>query len=101
VTIRAGDNLKALLARVKRATEGHGKKTELAKVLGVPPQRVTNWLSLDRAPSGEVTLLMLEWVRAEEAKQKGKPGSVEAPPGRRTRSTQFSYEKRKTSPRQK
>ena len=101
MTIRAGDNLKALLARVKRATEGHGKKTELAKVLGVPPQRVTNWLSLDRAPSGEVTLLMLKWVQAEEATQRKAPGSVRTAARGKTRSTQSKHEKRKTSPRKR
>jgi hypothetical protein len=95
VTIRAGDNLKALLDRVKRAATAHGKKTELARVLAVSPQRVTNWLSLDRAPNGEVTLQMLRWVEAEEAKQKRDRDSVSALPRRKTRSTQSPYEKAK------
>jgi transcriptional regulator with XRE-family HTH domain len=100
VTIRAGVNLKALLARVNRATARRGKKMELSKFLGVHRQAVTNWLSGRRAPNGEVTLLMLEWVTAEEAKQnKSAPGSGDNTTRSRTRSTQSSYEKRKTSPK--
>jgi hypothetical protein len=95
VTIRAGENLKALLARVNRAASVRGKKTELANFLGVPLARVSQWLSLSRAPDGEVTLEMLEWVRAEEAKQKRNRGSAITPPRRKTRSTQSNYEKEK------
>jgi hypothetical protein len=98
VTIRAGENLKALLARVRRASAARGKKQELANFIDVPRQRVTNWLSEVSAPNGEVTLLMLEWVQAEEAKQNKDRGSVVALPRRKTRSTQSNYEKRKTSP---
>jgi transcriptional regulator with XRE-family HTH domain len=100
VTIRAGENLKALLARVKRATTLRGKKSELARFLGVSRQRITNWLSLDCAPNGEVTLLMLDWVTAEEEKQnKSAPGSASNTARSKTRSTQSDYEKRKTSPK--
>jgi hypothetical protein len=66
MTIRAGTNLKGLLARVRRATALRGKKTELASYLGVSRQRITNWLSLRVAPNGEVTLLMQKWVAAQE-----------------------------------
>ena len=99
MTIRAGENLKALLARVNRATALRGKKTALAKFLGVSRQRVTNWLSLDRAPNGEITLLMLKWVAAEEVKQKSAPGSAINTARGKARSTPSKYEKRKTSPR--
>jgi hypothetical protein len=103
VTIRAGENLKALLARVNRATAIRGKKKDLAKFLGVGATRVSNWLSQDRAPNGEVTLLMLEWVTAEEAKQKSGPGSATNTARTKTRSTKSIYEKqtRKTGPRQR
>jgi hypothetical protein len=100
VTIRAGDNLKALLARVTRASAAHGKKTELAKFLGVSPQRVTNWLSLDRAPNGEITLLMQQWVIAQET-NKNAPGSASNTARSKARSTRNYYETRKTSPRRK
>lgn len=101
MTIRAGDNLKALLKRVNRATSGHGKKTELAKFLGVPPQRVTNWLSLHRAPNGEITILLQQWVNAQE-KNKNAPGRVTSTAGSKTRSAHpSSYERhdQKAGPR--
>jgi hypothetical protein len=99
VTIRAGDNLNALLARVQRATAQRGKKTELADFLDVSVTRVTQWLSRNRAPNGEVTLLMLRWVTAEEAKQKKSgPGSATNTARTKTRSTHSSHEKRKTGP---
>jgi transcriptional regulator with XRE-family HTH domain len=79
VTIRAGNKLTTLLKRVKRAAQPLGKKTALAKALGVTPTRISNWLSGDRAPNGEITLLMLEWVQAEEANQTKSSRSVEAP----------------------
>jgi hypothetical protein len=99
VTIRAGENLKALLARVNRAAAQRGKKKALAEFLGVGATRVSNWLSQDRAPNGEVTLLMLEWVTAEEGKQKSAPGNARNTAGSKTRSTRNCYETRKTSPR--
>ena len=66
MTIRAGVNLKSLLARVNQAASAHGKKTELAKFLRVRLVTVSQWLSLDRAPNGEITLLMQKWVIAQE-----------------------------------
>jgi predicted transcriptional regulator len=103
VTIRAGENLKALLARVNRATALRGKKKALAKFLGVGPSRVSNWLSLNRAPNGEVTLLMLEWVRAEEAKQQKSPGSAVDTARGKAHKTKSDYEKqtRKTGPQKR
>jgi hypothetical protein len=101
VTIRAGDNLKALLARVKRAAAARGKRSALAKFLGVPRQRVTNWLSFVSAPNGEVTLLMLEWAQAEESKQKKALGDASNTAKGKARSTQSDYEKRKARPRSK
>jgi transcriptional regulator with XRE-family HTH domain len=98
MTIRAGENLKALLARVNRAAAARGKKTELAKFLGVSPQRVTNWLSFSRAPNGEITLQLLDWVRAEEVKQNENRGSAQTPPRRKARLTRSRYEKAKQSP---
>jgi hypothetical protein len=98
VTIRAGENLKALMARANRATSIRGKKTELAKFLGARLSHVCDWLSGTVAPNGEVTLLMLEWVTAEEGKNKSGPGGAINTTRTKTRSTQSTYEKRKTSP---
>jgi DNA-binding transcriptional regulator YdaS (Cro superfamily) len=100
VTIRAGDNLKALLARVKRASSARGKKKELAKYLGVSHVCVSQWLSARFAPNGEVTLQMLAWVQAEEAKQNA-PGSADTTARGKARSTHTIYETRRTNPRAK
>ena len=102
VTIRAGDNLKALLSRVKRATAKRGKLTELARFLDKPLPHVSNWLSMRLAPNGEVTLLMLQWVEAEEGKNKSGPGSATNTARTKTRSTDTTkHETRKTSPRKR
>jgi transcriptional regulator with XRE-family HTH domain len=94
MTIRAGNNLKALLARVNRMACERGKKTELARFLGVSRQQVNTWLSFSSAPNGEVTLQMLAWVQAEE-KNKKALGSATNTTKSKTRSTHSDYEKEK------
>jgi len=91
--------LASLLARASRITSARGKKSELARFLGEPRQRVNDWLSGARAPGGEVTLQMLEWVQAEEDNQKTSPGRASTRPERKTqfRSSKV-YEKTKPSP---
>jgi transcriptional regulator with XRE-family HTH domain len=81
---RVSSKLIALMERVKRAAASPGKKTELAERLDVPLSQVSGWLSGVRNPSGETTLLLLEWVTAEEAKQKS-PGSASNTARARTR----------------
>ena len=69
-----------LVERVRKATEARGRKTELAAVLGVPRQRMNDWLSGQREPDGETTLRLLHWVEPEERKPKQKsPASVTTP----------------------
>lgn len=78
-----------LIERLRSATKEHGRKTELAKWLGVPRQSVNGWLAGDKEPSGETTLRLLHWVEQEERKPKQKsPGSGATPPEQKTRSTQ-------------
>lgn len=55
-----------LIARLRKATSEHGRKTELAVWLGVSPQKVTDWLSERVEPSGETTLRLLKWVEQQE-----------------------------------
>jgi transcriptional regulator with XRE-family HTH domain len=89
----------ALLGRVRKATQARGKKSELAKYLGKTPQHVNDWLAGKYSPGGDVTLQLLEWVRAEEANQQKTLGSVtstakgSARKDRRTRSTNPKHEK--------
>jgi hypothetical protein len=87
------------MQRVKRATVPLGKKTELSRLLKVPLSQVSGWLSGVRNPSGETTLQLLEWVAAEEAKQKS-PGTASTAPERQTRG-KASREKKPTSGRRK
>jgi transcriptional regulator with XRE-family HTH domain len=61
--------MQTLLGRLNKATEKRGQKTELASWLGVPPQRVTDWLSARTEPSGEYTLQLLQWVELQERKK--------------------------------
>ena len=65
--------LPGLLARLRKATEEPGKKSELAKFLDAPLASVSRWLSADpkvqREPGGEIALKMLHWVEAQERKQ--------------------------------
>ncbi len=58
--------LPKLIERLRKATEGRGRKTELASWLGVSPQKVTDWLSERVEPSGETTLRLLHWVEQQE-----------------------------------
>jgi transcriptional regulator with XRE-family HTH domain len=72
-TIDVKPILPNLLARLRKATEEPGKKSELAKFLDAPLASVSRWLSPDpkvqREPGGEIALKMLHWVEAQERKQ--------------------------------
>ena len=58
-----------LIERLIKATKERGKKAELARWLGVPMPRITEWLSGKREPGGETTLRLLLWVEQQERKQ--------------------------------
>jgi transcriptional regulator with XRE-family HTH domain len=75
-----------------RATKHYRAKATLARALGVPRQWVNDWLLGKHEPGGDITLRMLDWVTAEEAKKKS-PGSAQTPPERKTRKMKASYEK--------
>jgi transcriptional regulator with XRE-family HTH domain len=90
--------LAALLRRLNKATAERGMKSQLARHLGVPLSNVSQWLSGEREPSGETTLLLLHWVEQRERQQTKSPGSVVAPPGPKTRLRSSSDEKPKPSP---
>lgn len=95
-------HLPILLERLKVATNQRGAKSELAKFLGIPLVRVSQWLSGDREPGGETTLRLLEWVSAEEVQQSKNPERVSPRPGPKTRSRKTSQnENTKSNPRKK
>jgi DNA-binding transcriptional regulator YiaG len=58
--------LPKLLERLNKASAAPGKKSELAKFLGVPLASVSRWLSGDREPGGEITLKLFHWVEQQE-----------------------------------
>ncbi len=78
--------LPSLLDRLNRATKGSGKMSALADFLSnatrkrVPLASVSRWLSSNREPGGEITLLMRHWVEQQERQNKI-PGGVVALPG--------------------
>ena len=61
-------DLPNLRDRLKRATQERGSKSALARKLGVPLPTLSVWLSGKQEPGGAVTLQMLHWVEAWEAK---------------------------------
>src|ERR1043165_1707329 len=102
VTKRQATLLAGLIERVKAATAARGKKSALARWLGTTPQCVTDWLAGRRAPGGEVTLLLLEWVQSEEPHQnKNTPAALVTPPRRKTRLRKSSRENQKSGPKRR
>jgi hypothetical protein len=100
--VRAGMMLRKLLSEVRELTAGHGQRAGLAKLLKVSSVEISQWLLLRRAPNGEITLRLLDWVQAEKKKQQKALGSVSTTAkSHQTRSTHSRYEKRKTSPKRR
>lgn len=57
----------ALRVRLVEACEAkHGRKSELARYLGVRPHMVSEWLAGRKEPRAEYTLGILEWLAREE-----------------------------------
>lgn len=73
---RLEKQLPSLLERLRKATAETGKKSELADFLkrvtkaNVPLASVSRWLSGEREPGGEMTLLLLRWVELQERQGK-------------------------------
>jgi len=61
--------LQELLGKVRRLTESRGVKVKLAKSIGVPQPRISEWLAGKYEPSGETTLRLLQWVEQQELQQ--------------------------------
>lgn len=87
-----------LRKRLKAATSKRGKQTQLARFLKVPPSRVNEWLAGTYEPGAEIALRMLEWVTAEEAKQKTPASACNTGKGHQTRSRQSTHENLKSGP---
>jgi transcriptional regulator with XRE-family HTH domain len=59
-------SLKAILNDVRRLTKATGGKTQLAKDLGVPKARVSEWLAGKYEPSGEMAIALFNWVQEQK-----------------------------------
>lgn len=68
--------LDQLLNRVEELTSARGERKAMALDLGVPPQKLNDWLSRRFKPEGEATLRLLRWVTLQELKRDGKMESV-------------------------
>lgn len=77
--------LSSLLERARVVSEGHGKQGELATVLGVHPSQLSRWLNGKGKPNAEATLLLLNWVSSEEAKDAANAARSKATPKKRVR----------------
>jgi transcriptional regulator with XRE-family HTH domain len=85
---------KQLRRRVIAAVDEPGAKAKLARYLGITRQAVSEWIRRDdRAPSAEYTLRLLEWVAAEEAKQKQSAERALTRPAQKTRVRKSKHEK--------
>lgn len=82
-----------LRRRLKTATRKYGARAALARTFKVTPQAVAEWLSGASAPTAETTLRLLEWVTAEEAKQKRSAAASHAATARSTRVRKSKHEK--------
>lgn len=90
--------LPLLLKRLNSAVQPSGKMTELADYLGAPLTSVSRWLSGNREPGGETTLMMLHWVEQQERQQTKALAVLRTPPGPKTRLRKSDEEKPKPSP---
>jgi hypothetical protein len=97
VTFKPPENFPELLGRLKRATAIRGRKAELARFLGVPAQRLYEWLAGRHVPGADVTLRILNWVRDQEIEQNRGPGCVLAPPEPKTQLERNQHAKPKKS----
>ena len=68
VEVKSEFTLPQLLNDLRRLTSAPGMKAKLAAHLKVPEARVYEWLKGTYTPSGEITLALLNWVRAQESK---------------------------------
>lgn len=58
-----------LAAELDKALHQPGARARLARYLGVPRQRITDYTKGRRAPDAEITLRLLHWLAAAQAGQ--------------------------------
>jgi transcriptional regulator with XRE-family HTH domain len=88
--------LRALMRQVKRLASPRGEKKALASRLGISQSKLSDYLAGVYEPGGDLTLQLLAWVRAKEAKQTKSPGRESPRPEPKTQLRKSSYEKPKS-----
>ena len=69
----APERIERLLAEVQEGCKTHNvSQTELARLLGVNPQHITEWKKGRSKPSGESALAMLELLKTKPKGRKRK-----------------------------
>jgi transcriptional regulator with XRE-family HTH domain len=97
---RPTPELDRLFRRVRKASKARGARARLAIYIGVSPTTLSDWLSGRFEPGGEVTLSMLKWVEAEEAKQQKEEASgASTPKARTTRNANTTNESKSDQPK--
>jgi plasmid maintenance system antidote protein VapI len=103
-TIRNTSDMKSemqkLLAAVRGYTADFGKKSGLAKALGVPTTRISEWLGGKYEPSGEIALRLHKWV-SEEVQRNQKALTVDQHSQSEETRLRHSHENRSQSNRRK
>lgn len=92
--------MQELISRIACATRPPGKKTELAKAIGVTSPRVSEWLRKEHpvVPSGETTLRLLHWIGQQERQQNTIGSDISTANGKTRVRSSTVYEKAKSSP---
>jgi hypothetical protein len=99
VTKKRTPRLNALLDRIERICKN---KSALARELGVSRDHIQKWITARQyEPGGEITLHLLEWVGAAEAKQRKALGDADNTAKSRTRLRNSRNERSKKSPPRK
>jgi hypothetical protein len=69
IAFEVGERVDILLEEVRAyCREKHGRRSQLARYLGLTPQKVTDILNARQQPTGEQALAMQEWLALERRK---------------------------------
>ncbi|MEQ1852275.1 MAG: helix-turn-helix transcriptional regulator, partial [Chthoniobacteraceae bacterium] len=93
--------LQSVIAKAKACTGERGQRSELARRLGVPRQRVAQWFSGVSAPNAEDALKLADWVKAAAAETNKEPSGAETPEGLKTRNSKSTSNEKAKSNRRK
>lgn len=64
------ENWNRWLKKLQRLCDEPGMQSRVAEAVGATKQHVSNWVTETSSPSADFTLRLVEWIKAEEAKEK-------------------------------